>query len=280
MLRRDHRYVVAGGVAVVTGAAGGIGSALAEELARRGSHLALTDRAGSGLTDITESLQSRFPDVSITHYEHDLTDRESPSRLMGQVLGDHGRLTLVINNAGVALGGLFEQVSMHDVDWLMDINLRATMAVTSAALPHLSAGSHITNISSLFGLVGPLGNAAYAASKFGVRGFSQSLRTELKPRHIGVTTVFPGGIRTPIAAHARRGEGVSDEEWRDGQEMFNKMLVLDPSTAAGLIVRGTTERRARVLIGQDARVGDLLARVTPGSSSALLESLIRLKARW
>lgn len=279
-MRHRERYVVPGGVAVISGAAGGIGSALATNLAGRGSHLALTDQEGTGLPELVDNLREAFPGQRITGYERNLQDREVPPWLMDQVLMDHGHLTLLINNAGVALGGRFEQVTMDDVDWLMDINLRAIMALTSAALPHLHAGSQVTNISSLFGLIAPVGNAPYAASKFGVRGFSQALRVELRPRGIGVTTVFPGGIRTQIAARARRGARVSDDEWRDGQELFTKMLTIDPSRAAGRIVQGTIDRRARVLIGSDAYVGDLLGRIAPAKSTDILESLIRFKARW
>jgi short-subunit dehydrogenase len=279
MSHRD-RFVVAGGVALVTGAAGGIGSAICADLASRGSHLALTDQNGSGLVAVANSLRARFPQLCITTYEGDVAERATPVQVTEQVIADHGRITLLVNNAGVALAGTYEQVSMSDVDWLLDINLRATMAFVTGTLPHLAAGSHITNISSLFGIIAPFGNAAYSASKFGVRGFSQALRTELKPRGIGVTTVFPGGIRTQIAAQARRGAGVSDEEWSEGQAIFERMLVIDPRKAAHRIVQGTLVRKPRVLIGPEAYLGDGLARIAPAASAPILEGLMRLKTRW
>lgn len=278
-MSRRERYVVAGGVALVTGAAGGIGSAICADLAGRGSHLALTDRNGAGLVEVANVLRAQFPRLRITTHEGDVIDRSTPVHIIEQVLADHGQITLLVNNAGVALAGTFEQVSITDVDWLLDINLRATMAFVTAALPHLAVGSHITNISSLFGIIAPYGNAAYSASKFGVRGFSQALRTEFKPRGIGVTTVFPGGIRTQIAAHARRGAGVSDGEWSEGQELFDRMLVIDPLRAAHRIVQGTVVRKPRVLIGLEAYVGDVLARIAPTASAQILEGLIVLKAR-
>ncbi len=278
MSRRD-RYVAAGGVALVTGAAGGIGSAIAKELACRGSHLALTDRNGPGLDDVANGLRAEFPHVTITTCVGDVSDRSVPAHVIEHTMESHGRLTLLVNNAGVALAGKFEQVSMDDVDWLLEINLRATMAFVSSALPHLVAGSQITNISSLFGIVAPVGSASYSASKFAVRGFSQALGTELKPRGIGVTTVFPGGIRTHIAAHARRGAAVSDDEWSEGQELFQRMLVIDPMQAARRIVQGSISRKPRVLIGYETHVGDALARVAPAASAQLFEALMRLKAR-
>lgn len=278
MLFRD-RYAVAGGVALVTGAAGGIGSAISTDLASHGSHLALTDQNGSGLVEVANSLRARFPQLCITTYEGDVADRATPVQVTEQVMADHGQITLLVNNAGVALAGTYEQVSISDVDWVLDVNLRATMAFVSSALPHLESGSHITNISSLFGVIAPLGSAAYSASKFGVRGFSQALRTELKPREIGVTTVFPGGIRTPIAAQARRGSGVSDEEWNQGQAIFKRMLVIDPRKAAHRIVQGSVARKARVHIGFEAYLGDAIARIAPTASAPILEGLMRLKAR-
>lgn len=278
-MSRPDRYVASGGVALITGAAGGIGSAIAADLARRGSHLALTDRNGPGLDDVADGLRAQFPHLTVTTCEGDISDRSVPAGIIDQVLAEHGRLTLLVNNAGVALAGNYDQVSMDDVDWLLEINLRATMAFVSGALPHLAPSSHITNISSLFGIVAPVGNAAYSASKFAVRGFSQVLRSELKPRGIGVTTVFPGGIRTQIAAHARRGNGVSDDEWSEGQELFQRMLVIDPQQAAGRIVQGTVSRKPRVLIGSEAHVGDAISRIAPAASAQILEGLIRLKLR-
>jgi short-subunit dehydrogenase len=276
---RGDRYVVAGGVALITGAAGGIGAAIARELARRGSHLALTDRNSAVLDEVSHALRAEFPHVRITSYVGDVCDRSVPSHVIDHSMSDHGRITLLVNNAGVALAGKFDQVSMDDVDWLLEINLRATMAFVSGALPHLKAGSQITNISSLFGIVAPVGGASYAASKYAVRGFSQALRSELKPRGMGVTTVFPGGIRTNIAMHARRGGGVDDEEWTEGQEIFQRLLVIDPQEAARRIVQGTISRKPRVLIGYEAHVGDALARLAPAASAQLLEILTRLKAR-
>lgn len=274
------RYAVAGGVALVTGAAGGIGSAISADLASHGSHLALTDQNGSRLIEVARSLRAKFPQLSITTYEGDVAERATPVQVTEQVMADHGRITLLVNNAGVALAGTYEQVSISDIDWLMDINLRATMAFVTSALPYLQSGAHITNISSLLGIIAPGGSAAYSASKFGVRGFSQALRTELKPRSIGVTTVFPGGIRTQIAAHARRGDGVSDEEWSQGQAIFERMLVIDPRKAARRIVQGSIARKARVHIGLEAYLGDVLARMAPTASVQLLEGLMRLKTRW
>lgn len=277
MLRRDP-YAIDGGVAVVTGAAGGIGAAVAHRLARQGSNVVLVDKDKDGLDELVQTLRVRRPDRQVSAYALDLSEKDAAGELADRTLADHGRVTLVVNNAGVALAGRFEQVSMDDVDWLLAINLRGVLAVTSAFLPHLQRGAHITNVSSLFGIIAPIGNSVYAASKFGVRGFSAALRQELKPRGIGVTTVHPGGIRTGIARNARRGAAVSEEEWGVGLEIFDRFLVIDPDVAARKIVDGTQKRSPRVLIGPEAYAGDILARIAPVGYAAVFERLMRLKA--
>lgn len=277
-MSRQPDYRVDGGVALVTGAAGGIGAALAERLVREGSNIALVDRNAEGLEDLAERLRVRRPDRQVTTIVADLAQPEVPAEVVEQALAQHGRLTLLVNNAGVALAGRFEQVSIADVDWLLAINLRAVLAMTSAALPSLAPGAQITNISSLFGIVAPVGNSVYSASKFGVRGFSMALRTELAPRGIGVTTVYPGGIKTAIARHARRGAGVSETEWEAGLRAYDRFLVIEPSVAARKIAEGTVRRRARVLIGPETYAGDLLARLAPTGHSSVFEYVARKRA--
>ena len=277
-MSRQPDYRVDGGVALVTGAAGGIGSALAERLVREGSNIALVDRNAEGLEDLAERLRVRRPDRQVTAIVADLAQPEAPADVVAQALAQHGRLTLLVNNAGVALAGRFEQVSIADVDWLLAINLRSVLAMTSAALPSLAPGAQITNISSLFGIVAPVGNSVYSASKFGVRGFSMALRTELAPRGIGVTTVYPGGIKTAIARHARRGAGVSEVEWEAGLRAYDRFLVIEPSVAARKIADGTVRRRARVLIGPETYAGDVLARLAPTGHSSVFEYVARKRA--
>ena len=277
-MSRQPDYRVDGGVALVTGAAGGIGAALAERLVREGSNIALVDRNAEGLEDLAERLRVRRPDRQVTAIIADLSQPDVPAQVVAQALAQHGRLTLLVNNAGVALAGRFEQVSIADVDWLLAINLRSVLAMTSAALPSLAPGAQITNISSLFGIVAPVGNSVYSASKFGVRGFSMSLRTELAPRGIGVTTVYPGGIKTAIARHARRGAGVSEVEWEAGLRAYDRFLVIEPAVAARKIADGTVRRRARVLIGPETYAGDVLARLAPTGHSSVFEFVARKRA--
>ena len=172
---------------------------------------------------------------------------------------------MLVNNAGVALGGSFEQVSEADFDWLMAINFEAVVRMTRAFLPllHGSDDARIVNVSSVYGLVSPPGQSAYSASKFAVRGFSNALRHELEGTRIGVTVVHPGGVATAIARSARAPAGVAPEEIALRRAASEKMLRMAPARAGEIIVRAVERRRARVLVGGDAVVVALIERLAP-----------------
>ncbi|MGB7448783.1 MAG: SDR family NAD(P)-dependent oxidoreductase, partial [Ornithinimicrobium sp.] len=218
-----------GGTAVITGAAGGIGEQLAHQLAASGSHLALVDRKAEPLQHLATQLRTSYPRLRISAHPVDLGDGSAVEGLVGDVLDDHDGITVLVNNAGVALAGTFEQLSIADVDWLLRINLHAPIALTKAFLPSLTAhgGGHVVNISSLFGLVAPAGQTAYATSKFGLRGFSEALRSELVDHGVGVTTVHPGGVATRIAADSRTGAGLGPAAAQAGREAFGRLLTMD-----------------------------------------------------
>jgi short-subunit dehydrogenase len=256
-------FVFAGGTAVVTGAASGIGEAVAHGLAARGSDLVLLDRDEARLKGVADDLRASGRTVE-THVV-DLADRDAAARTAEAVLAAHPRIRLLVNNAGVALGGRFDQVSLDDYLWVIDVNFRAQVTLTHVLLPALKAepGAHLVNVSSIFGIIAPAGQSAYAASKFAVRGFTEVLRQELAGDDIGVTCVHPGGIRTRIAENARTGAGVSEEERAAGEEAWRKLLTIDPRVAAEEILRAVRRRRGRQLIGWSARLPDVLARVFP-----------------
>ena len=200
--------------AVITGAAGGIGRAIALSLARRGCHLALADVDEAGLAQM--QAQAAPCGVRVSCHRLDVASREAVAELPAQVLGAHGRVDLLFNNAGVALVGNFEQVSEADFDWLMEINFHGVVRMTRAFLPVLKAGddSRIVNLSSVFGLISPPGQCAYSASKFAVRGFSNALRHELAGSRVGVSVVHPGGVATAIAQNARFPRDLPAEQLR------------------------------------------------------------------
>lgn len=255
-----------GRVAVITGAGSGIGRGIALACARRGCNLALTDLNEAGLAE-TAALTSG---VKVTTAKIDVTDRTAVAALPHQVLADHGRIDLLVNNAGVAIGGTFEQVAEQDFDWLMEINFHAVVRLTRAFLPHLKASdaARIINISSLFGLIAPPGQTAYCASKFAVRGFSESLRRELEEAgsSVGVTVVHPGGVNTSIARNARPPRLASEADARrveQEKERFQKFLSMSPTEAGEIIVSGARRGKARVIVGKDAKLASLFERLSP-----------------
>lgn len=254
-----------GGVAVLTGAGSGIGAALAPLLAQRGAHLALVDVNGPAL-EATAAL-ARAHGVTVTTHEFDLARPESVPAVFDAVLSKHGRASVLINNAGVALGGSFSQLAAADFDWLMSINFAAVVNLTRAFLPLLARepAAQIVNLSSVFGIVAPPGQTAYCAAKFAVRGFSESLRHELQMAgsSVGVTLVHPGGVRTRIAESARVAAGLSVAEAALRKAAAERLLVMPPDQAAARILLGIERRELRVLVGKDAVGAAWLQRLFP-----------------
>jgi short-subunit dehydrogenase len=272
-----ERYDFASGTAVVTGAAGGIGEQLAYALAARDSALILVDKDAERLELVAKSvrIQTSRP---VRTYVVDLADDAAAHETAARIAAEHPETSLLINNAGVALGGTFDQVTEEEFDWLLAINLRAVVTFTRALLPVLRAnpGSHLVNVSSLFGLIAPAGQVAYSTSKFAVRGFTEALRAELAGT-VGVTVVHPGGVRTGIATNARLAAAVPAAQARSG-ETFAKLLTYPPEKAAAQIVAAIERRRPRLLIAFSARIPDVLARVTPGHYPAVMAAFMRRSA--
>ena len=257
-------FVFGGATAVVTGAASGIGLALVEALGTRGTNLALVDRDEAGLGEVHDRLRQRHPSLVVTTHVIDLAERSDYASLVEDVAAAHGPVTLLVNNAGVALGGSFAQLSLDEIDWLMNVNFRAVMALTKAFLPQLQEPeSHLVHVSSLVGLIAPAGQSAYAASKYAVRGLTESLRGELEPRGTGVTVVHPGGVATNIAKNARLAAALDPSKAEKSRKSIGGMLTMPPSVAAALIVRAIEKRHPRLVITSQAKAVDRLARLLP-----------------
>ena len=257
------RMRLEGRTAVITGAGGGIGRAIAVALARRRCHLALADINEAGMADTADL--TREYGVRVSRHRIDVADRAAVAEFPDIVAAEHNGVDVLVNNAGVAVGGTFEQVSDEDFEWLFEINFWGVVRMTRAFLPLLRASgdARIVNLSSVYGLVAPPEQAAYAASKFAVRGFSEALRHELEGTRIGVTVVHPGGVNTAIAENARVPAGASDEEIERRKRKYRKLLRLPPAIAAETIVRAIEQRQPRVLVGTDAKVISLIARLLP-----------------
>lgn len=256
----DRRLDLRGSVAVAAGAASGIGAGLARVLAARGCALALADRDAAGLA--TVAADARGDGVKVSEHVLDVADADAVAALPAAVLAEHGRVNVLVNNASGALMGRVEQVSDADFEWLFDINVWGTVRMTRAFLPSLlqGAASQIVNLSSVHGLMAPPGQAAYAASKFAVRGFPKALRSELEGSPVGVTVVHPGSVRTAIA---RVPDTIKPVDAAAGLAVFSKMLRTEPDTAGELIARAIERREPRLLIGGDARQIAALVRMFP-----------------
>jgi len=251
------------GVAVVTGAGSGMGRCLAQQLAAAGSSLALADVDERGLAETIAQLGSAKG--KITTHIVDVANESRVKSFAAEVAAQHGRCTMLFNNAGVALLGNFEELSLDDIRWLMDINFWGVIYGVTYFLPLLKKEkrAHIVNTSSIFGLVGAIGQTAYCASKFAVRGFTESLRHELEGTNVFVTSVHPGGIKTPIAKHARPGARADVNLHKDSIARFDRVAITSAEDAAARILLGVEKREPRVLIGSDCKQVDLLQRITP-----------------
>jgi NAD(P)-dependent dehydrogenase (short-subunit alcohol dehydrogenase family) len=255
---------VKGKVAAVTGAASGIGRATAEALARRGCALALSDVNAEALEVTAQACRALGVQVRTTRV--DVSRRDQVQAWADDTAREFGGVQIIVNNAGVALGATVEDTSYEDFEWLMGINFWGVVHGTRAFLPHLrQAGEgHVVNVSSLFGLIALPTQAAYNASKFAVRGFTDALRQELEVEGcgIGVTCVHPGGIKTRIARSART---VQRAGWLDGssQAEFERLFSTSPRRAAECIVAAILGNHRRELIGADAYLLDLVQRVMP-----------------
>ena len=273
-----------GKVAAVTGAASGIGRALAVRLASEGCHLSLCDIEDAVLAQ-TAALAGNTG-VKVTTAHVDVADRDAVVAWAAATVRDHGKVNLVFNNAGVALGSSAEGTTAEDFAWIMGINFWGVVHGTQAFLPHLrsSGEGHVVNVSSVFGLVSMAGQGAYNASKFAVRGYTECLRQELEltRARVSATCVHPGGIRTNIARASRmtrslRQLGVIDPA--ASQVAFENALRTTPEAAAAAILRGVRRNKRRVLIGADARILDALQRLLPAGYQRIAAALARRMLR-
>ena len=261
--------VIRGAAAALTGAANGIGRALALELAARGCDLALADRDEAGLRDVAAEIARRHP-ATVSVHRVDVGDPAQIADFARAAISAHPGLNILINNAGVTLMGQFHEIDQAEMDWLMNINFWGVVHGTRAFLPHLSQQreAHIVNLSSLFGLIAPPGQAAYVAAKFAVRGFSESLRHELQAAGspVRLSVVHPGGVATNIVRNARSGSGITDNARRaQAIERFDRLAKTTPQAAALRIIFGIENNQPRILIGNDARFMDLLQRLRPAT---------------
>ncbi len=251
-------------VAAITGAGSGIGRALAAGLAVRGINLALSDISEEGLEETRRSLA--YAGVKILTTPVDVADRSAMEAWAEQVIEEFGQVNMIFNNAGTSVVNSAERISLKDFEWLMGVNFWGVVNGTQVFLPHLKQQSeaHIINTSSILGIVGIAGQAAYSASKFAVRGFTEALAQELAETHVRVSCVMPGGVKTRILEKSRYyavdNESPTHEE---AAAEFRKQAGLLPQEAAAIILKGIEEGSNHILVGMDAKVVALSQRIAP-----------------
>lgn len=261
-------------VAVITGAASGIGRALAVRFAREGiAGVAVADVNESGLNETADLIKE--VGVPVSAHLVDVSKLDQVQKFADEVIENHGRVTHLVNNAGVGLIGTFDQLSIEDFEWLMGINFWGVVYGCKVFLPLLidQDEAHIVNISSVFGIIAPEEQSAYCASKFAVRGLTESLRHELAGTNVSVMCVHPGGVKTNIVRNARVGENAASE-WKDqGTKLFDKITKTTPESAAEDIINAIKSKNPRLLIGKDARAISHLSRLFPKNYLKMIERL-------
>ncbi len=264
-----------GKTAAITGAASGIGRATALNLASKGCNLAISDMDQDGLNE-TAAMVEKYG-VKVSTHILDVSDRDAVYKFADDVKETHKIVNIIINNAGVGLTVNVAQMKIEDFEWLMNINFWGVVNGTQAFLPYLeeSENGHIVNISSLFGLVSIPTQSAYNASKFAVRGFSESLRMELEmyDSNVSITSVHPGGIKTNIINNSKllTNEGIFENKEK-AAKILEKQFKTTPEEAAESIVKGIIKNKRRVLIGKDATFLDLVQRLFPTAYQKLIVS--------
>ena len=290
-------------VAAITGAGSGMGRELALHLAKMGCHVALSDINAEQLAQTKEMLVGY--DIQVTTTVLDVSDNDAMQAWADSVMSDHGKVNFIFNNAGVAFSSTIEGASIEELEWVMDINFWGVVYGTKAFLPLIKNSvkqsevtsdsqddqsrqfkehGHVINISSLFGLTAQPSYSAYNASKFAVRGFTESLRQELNIQKCGVsaTCIHPGGIKTNIANSARGNDSTSTVGMPTGDKAirsFNKLLKFDASEAAWIILHAAATNQQRCLIGNDAKMVDAIQRVFPSHYSQVLNGATQLSRK-
>lgn len=260
---------LSGQTVVVTGAASGIGAALAGALAQRGARLVLVDRDAEGLERIATPLGAAWRVV-------DVSQRAQLVELARWVDEAHGGAQVLINNAGMTILGRFEEHSAEDWERLMGVNLFGVVWGCQAFLPQLRRAPRawIVNISSLFGLVGIPGQAAYCASKYAVRGLSEALHEELAGSTVGITVVHPGGVRTGIVKKAQRAEGAAADDVQDRLVTFFEQKAMSPRRAAEQILRAVERGQYRLRVCPETTLADWVIRLSPVAGRRWIVALL------
>jgi len=257
-------------ICVITGAASGIGRALAVDLASRGAQLALSDINAEGLA---ETVQMVGGSNRVMSDVFDMADPQAIADYAGKVETTLGSADYVFNVAGLTRVGNFVDTPLESMEKVMNVNYWGVVRMTKAFMDQiLSKKGTVVNISSVFGLIGYAGQTHYCASKFAVRGFTETLAQELRGTGVGVCCVHPGGVATNVSRNAEVDKMPFGDATREELDAnFDKMAITSPEKAAQLILKGAAKKKRRILIGGDARFISLISRLFPVTYTKLLE---------
>lgn len=274
MARGNHTYDFQDKVCVITGAASGIGRALALDLASRGAVLALSDVDADGLAQ-TQTLFGGGHANHILVDTLDVSDGDAITAYAHHVQAALGPADYVFNVAGIARVGTFDAAPLSSFETIMNVNLYGVVRMSKAFLPQLkSTRGGLINISSIFGIIGFSGQTAYCTAKFGVRGFSETLAQELEGTGVRVSCVHPGGVKTQIARNAKVDAMPGDGRTREDMDAsFDVAAITSAEDAAAIILRGTAKGQKRIIVGKDAKLVQLIARLFPTRYPAVLRRL-------
>ena len=261
-------------VAVITGAGSGIGRGLALELAKAGAKLALSDVDQAGLRVTKLQVEQESPNSDVNCYSLDVASHEAVFAHAEQVKADFGTAHMLFNNAGVALFATIDNMTLDEFDWIMKINFNGVVYGTKAFLPMMLAqnSGHIVNISSILGLVAAPSSSAYVASKFAVRGFTESLSRELMDTNVRTSCVHPGGIKTNISANGRMGSRAGEYE-KECLARADPLLKTDPRDMAIAILKGVKKDSNRIVAGHSSTAVDLLGRLFPSRYGRIFQTI-------
>ena len=255
---------IEGRIAVVTGAGSGIGRAVSLELARRGADIALVDIDETTLSEVKTAVEAMGRHASL--HVVDVSSQQQMAALPEQVIAEHGAIHILVNNAGVSVNLPFEQQDVSDLEWISGINYWGVMYGCKYFLPYLQEAdqAHIVNMSSSAGLTGMKGQSSYAATKFAVRGLSESLYVELANSSVGITCVHPGAVATNILDAARMDPTHKEKMLK----MFH--LAMPPEKAAQLIVKAIEKNRFKLVFCVESRILDYMKRIVPTGTLKLM----------
>lgn len=267
------RLDLTGRTTVITGAASGMGAAIARQLAAEGAHLALLDHNASALAAVAAELQG----TTVTTHVVDLRDDDAVFATADEITAAHPRVNALITCAGSSMLGTLEQLTMEEMRWLTDVNVWGTVSITKALLPALrrAPAAHITHLASIYALAAPAGRIPYSLTKFAVRAFSEALRHELEGTSVSVGAVYPAGVRTGIILHGRYAAAIEPAVAARAASAQAAMYHTEPADAAALIIRATKRRSARTMVGREARLVDVLVRLAPAAYWRVMRGPLR-----